>query len=66
MFVTLSQFQNPDLSRAKMISTTVVVGMKLEAWIVRQPGIRVICGFNGSMLARISWSFVWCPVVKWG
>jgi len=53
MFVTLSQFQNPDLSRAKMISTTVVVGMKLEAWIVRQPGIRVICGFNGSMLAAL-------------
>src|SRR5215471_6588793 len=36
-----------------MISTTVVVGMKLEAWIVRQPGIRVICGFNGSMLAAL-------------
>jgi len=36
-----------------MILTTVVVGMKLEAWIVRQPGIRVIRGVNGSMLAAL-------------
>jgi hopanoid-associated phosphorylase len=36
-----------------MVSTTVVVGMKLEAWIAQQPGIRVVCGANSPVLERL-------------
>ena len=33
--------------------TAVVVGMKLEAWIAQQPGIRVVCGVNNPVLAGL-------------
>jgi adenosylhomocysteine nucleosidase len=37
----------------KMTWTTVVVGMKSEAWIAQQPGIRVVCGANGPVLTEL-------------
>jgi adenosylhomocysteine nucleosidase len=37
----------------EMVWTAVVVGMKLEAWIAQQPGIRVVCGANSPMLAGL-------------
>jgi hopanoid-associated phosphorylase len=37
----------------KMAWTAVVVGMKLEALIARQPGIRVVCGATGPVLAGL-------------
>ncbi len=36
-----------------MVWTTVVVGMKVEAWIAQQPGIRVVCGANSPVLAGL-------------
>ncbi len=37
----------------EMVWTTVVVGMKLEAWIAQQPGIRVVCGANDPAFAPL-------------
>jgi hypothetical protein len=36
----IQQSQQP--LKSKMVWTTVVVGMKLEAWIAQQPGIRIV------------------------
>ena len=53
-----------------MVWTAVIVGMKLEAWIAQQPGIRVVCGANspavGGLFAHAESAQECCGLISFG